>query len=291
VSIHPIASLVEQLVGDWAQVHTLIPPGSSEHSTELTPEARQRLAQADLVVIAGLGLDNWVERRAQDAAGNKRQRVVRFADLVLGPQTQPAEEAHDHAHHDGHDHDEHDDHASHAAGVTNPHLWLDPTAADRFVSVLGGQLEPLFPDNAQALRNRVHLFRDRLGYLDTDYREQLRRVPNRRLVTFHNAFDPLAARYGLEVVAHLTEPASGHGGDVKPARLAQAIAKIKEHNLKVVYAEPQFPDAAAQAIAEQTGVKVLRLDPLGNPRVEGYRTYEETMRSNLKVLVEGQSMK
>ena len=58
--------------------------------------------------------------------------------------------------------------------------------------------------------------------------------------------------------------------------------------LKTIYAEPAYPDTALHAIAEATGAKVLRLDDLGGPQREGYRTYFEMMESNLKVLVEGQ---
>jgi ABC-type Zn uptake system ZnuABC Zn-binding protein ZnuA len=292
VSIHPVASLVSQLVDDWGQVHTLLPPGASEHSTDLPPEAVTKLADADVLVIVGLGLDDWLAERAETVA-KKKLRVLRFAELA-GAATQPAER-------DGHDHEGHDhsggaaqgehDHHDHSGGAPNAHLWLDPAATSRFVKNLGVRLEGLMPEHGQALRNRVRLMHDRLGYLDADYRGKLARVPNKKLVTFHNAFDPLAERYGLEVVAHLTEPGVDSSGEVTPRKLAEAIQAIREHDLPVVYAEPQFPDAAAESIREQTGVTVLRLDPLGDPKTEGYRTYEEMMRSNLQTLVEGQSMK
>jgi zinc transport system substrate-binding protein len=92
------------------------------------------------------------------------------------------------------------------------------------------------------------------------------------------------------VVAHLTEIELAPGGEVTPRQLRETIDAVTRYNLKVIYAEPQFPDTAMQAIRQQTGVQILRLDPQGHPEVEGYRTWFEMMRSNMATLVQGQNL-
>lgn len=130
---------------------------------------------------------------------------------------------------------------------------------------------------------------DKLDALHAKYQSALAAVKTKELITFHNAFDLLAARYGLKVVAHLTEMDLPTGAEVTPTHLREARDAVKKYQLKTLYAEPAYPDTALLAIAEATGVKVLRLDDLGGEDREGYRTYFEMMESNLKVLMEGQN--
>jgi ABC-type Zn uptake system ZnuABC Zn-binding protein ZnuA len=129
-----------------------------------------------------------------------------------------------------------------------------------------------------------------LRELDETCRQRLRDVPRRQLVTFHNAFDRFARRYGLEVVGHLTPIELAPGGEVTSRRLTDAIALIREHDLPVVYSEPQFPQSRVAPLVEAAGVEVLVLDPLGHPDRAGYETYQAMVRSNLATLVKGQSM-
>jgi zinc transport system substrate-binding protein len=104
-------------------------------------------------------------------------------------------------------------------------------------------------------------------------------------VSFHSAFTYLAARYGLIQAAVFGAHVEGLG----PQPLEHVINFVKEHKIKVVFAEPQFPADRLSWLAEQTGVSVGKLDPLGNPSVTGYASYLEMMRSNLKELVKALS--
>jgi zinc transport system substrate-binding protein len=157
-----------------------------------------------------------------------------------------------------------------------------------FVNKLGETLVPYFPDHTVPLKTRVLLYASNIVNMSQKFEAQAARFPQRNMVTFHNAFDLLAERYKLNVVAHLTEIEVSPGGEVTPQELVEAINAVKTLKLAVVYAEPQFPDHAVDAIREQTGVQVLKLDPLGNPNVEGYRTYMDMMQSNLNTIMQGQ---
>ncbi len=74
-SIQPLGSLAEQLVqgihgaGDQAEqggeVEVLLPPGRSPHGFELTPHQVKALAEADMLIVAGDGLDTWAETAAK----------------------------------------------------------------------------------------------------------------------------------------------------------------------------------------------------------------------------------
>lgn len=285
-TVHPLADIARQIAGDAAEVRTLLPPGVTPHGFSMTPSRLQTLRGAELVISVGRGLDPWAERALERTSSDAE--VIELAETLEDGHADHDEHAEhaDHAEHEeadvhaGHDHHDH-------AGP-NPHLWLDPVRMAAFARHLGEALTERFPDHAgQIERNTAELLAS-LDKLDAEYRDQLTDV-RKEMVTFHNAFDPLAERYGLEVVAHLTPIELGHGGEVTPARLRQAIEAVREHDLPVIYAEPQLPGSAAQALQQETDVEILRLDPLGHPGVAGYETYQAMMRSNLAALVEGQT--
>lgn len=278
VSILPLGSLAQQIVGEAGEVDVLLPPGRSPHGFELTANQVRRLAEADVVLVVGGGVDPWAAQAAERSGRavmliEMHELMVEVFDLEDAP----------------HDHDDHHHDHDHHHGPINPHHWLDPLRVAAFVSHVGDRLAEQHPHHRATLERNVRNLLATIDEVDDAYREALVDVRRRELITFHNAFDPLAERYGLRVIAHLTPIELTPGGEVTPRRLRNAIEAIESYDLPVVYAEPQFPDRAIEALSDQTRAAILRLDPIGHPRREGYQTWQATMRSNLEVLVDGQN--
>ena len=289
-SIYPMANLASQILGDLTHVDTLLPPGVTPHGFELHADRLQLLHQADILITIGGPVDKWVEDAAAKS-GNDIQ-IARFSAEVGIDIADEADHHHDHHSEQPGERDEHtsgfEDHTGREVAA-NPHLWLDPILTIEFVEKLGRILAGQYPGHrSQIEKNTAELIQS-LHEIDRAYRQQLGDIEEKKLITFHNAFDLLAARYGLHVVQHLIPIDLVPGGEVKSRQLVQAIDAIRQFKLKVVYAEPQFPDTAIKALQRETGVEVLRLDPLGHPEVDGYHTYQAMMLSNLEVLVGGQS--
>jgi zinc transport system substrate-binding protein len=259
-SIFPLQNLIAQLTGDWAQVDLLMPPGSSPHDFEPVAAQMAPLSRADMLIVVGLNLDGWAEKAAKNVA-QPGLAIERMADLVGSGE------------------------------ASNQHLWMDPALTARFVKALLPILGNKYPQHRDEIERRGKALLADLTTMDNDFRRELSAVPEKRLISYHNAYDLLAARYGLQVVAHLTEIELAPGGEVTPKDLVATIEAIQKYHLRVIYAEPQFPERAMQAIHEQTGVKVLSLDDLGGPSRPGYDSYQALMRSDVKTLVEGQSEK
>ncbi|MBI1374397.1 MAG: hypothetical protein GC159_16895 [Phycisphaera sp.] len=137
--------------------------------------------------------------------------------------------------------------------------------------------EPRYPGTKQLLAD--------LDAIDAEYHAALDGHKGAMIVTYHNAFDRLAARYGLVVAATLT-PIDSIGAPPH-RRITEARDVIREHHLKALFTEPQFSPSAAQAIEEETGVAVLTLDPLGHPDMADRNTYQKLMRYNLRILLAG----
>lgn len=263
-TIFPLQSITSQLTGDWADVELLLPPGSSPHDFELKPAQMEPLSRADVLVAVGMNIDGWAEKAAQQV-GRKDLRVIRMAGSTPGEISRSL--------------------------ARNPHLWMDPAFTSQFVAALGDALAKQYPAHAAEIAQRTSSLQQQLSDLDASFRRQLKDVPVKEFISYHNAYDPLAERYGLNAVAHLSAIEHAPGGEVSPNDLVAAIDAIKKYRLGVIYAEPQYPPRATEAIREETGVRVLTLDDLGGPSLAGYDSYQAMLTSDVQTLATGQSVK
>jgi ABC-type Zn uptake system ZnuABC Zn-binding protein ZnuA len=260
VSVAPLTGLVEELAPAGAEVRTLVPPGQSLHGFEMTPGDVSALGSADLVVYVGLGLDPQTDSFLREHPSAERREVcfARVAGVLPGSTTAPE----DHDHHSGPD----------------PHLWLDPALVQTLVVELTGTMRDLpgtAPDE-EALTRREAALLEKIAQVDKDYNDALAPFAGAAIITHHNAFSRLAARYGRTIAAVIRpieseEPTPGDG--------AAAIDAVRKSGARAVFVEPQFGAAGAEALAEQVGVPVGTLDP------EGRTDWFELMRRNLAELV------
>jgi len=247
-SIFPLADVAKQIGGEHVEVATLLPPGATPHGFEPQPRQVEQLADCRLLLAVGLGVDPWAERAAE--AGGAGITVLRMGKAA-------------------------------GADAADPHLWLDPALMKTFAAAVADEMAKLDPPNAAHYRERGAAFADEVDKLDAEYREALGEVKGRAFVSFHPAFSHVAKRYGLTQATL----AASHASEGGPAALERVVEFVKEHRIKVVFAEPQFPAEKLRWLEEQTGASVSRLDPLGNPAVDGYGSYLDMMRSNLGALV------
>ena len=64
------------------------------------------------------------------------------------------------------------------------------------------------------------------------------------------------------------------GSEPSARELAQTITLVRKAKVKALFAEPQYPSKAAEAIARETGAKLYTLDPAvtGPMRDDAYIT-------------------
>ena len=105
----------------------------------------------------------------------------------------------------------------------------------------------------------------------------------RTLVVFHDAFQYFAAAYGLELAAAVL-PASP-GQQATAGDLAAIIELVRERRIPAVYREPQFASDALDAVAEETGARVLTL--YSGAFTDEVDSYAALMRANAAALVAG----
>jgi ABC-type Zn2+ transport system substrate-binding protein/surface adhesin len=95
------------------------------------------------------------------------------------------------------------------------------------------------------------------------------------IALFHSAFDYFAAAYGVRIVATF-EPIPGQ--EPGPRHVREFLRRLREHNLRVLFIEPQLNAAPLRSLARDIGVNLQELDPLGG--IEGRQSYLALMRFN-----------
>jgi zinc transport system substrate-binding protein len=160
---------------------------------------------------------------------------------------------------------------------------LDPVEMKSLAGRIAAALEDVDPEHADEYRRRLEGYLERLDVLDEEIQEAVSRFRIRSYVTFHPAWSYFSRRYGLEEVGVIQE---SPGRDPTPRQIETIVQDISRYQIRAIFAEPQYSQAAAEAIAQEAGVRVLLLDPLGGPNLPGRDSYIGLMEHNLKIMRE-----
>jgi len=257
------ADLVRQAGGTDVRVTSLVPAGGDPHTYAPTPSDVRSIAGADLVVMNGLGVDDWLKPLLAEA---KRPAS---ALVELGPDEPGVTYLA----------------GSGGTGSVNPHLWLNVAYAELYVKRIVAALQAAAPAKQAALQASGDAYLARLAALDAAIRAQIATLPaaNRKLVSYHDAFPYFAAAYGLTIVGTVV-PAPGQ--DPNAGQVVALIAAIRASGVKAIFSEAQFNPKVEQQLAAEAGVTVvsnLYNDALGAPPAD---TYEGMMRWDADRVVE-----
>lgn len=267
-----LADFVRNVGGTKVVVDSLVPKGGEVHTFDPTPADIARVADADLIVMNGLGLDEWLGDLATDA-GAADTAVVELAEDLDGVNYLAGEE-----------HEGEEEEGAHAGEELNPHLWLNVAYAQKYVAKLTEALRTADPTDAATYDANAAAYQTRLTELDTWARQQIESIPaeSRKIVSFHEAFPYLAEAYGLEIVGVAVE---APGQESSAGEIAALIDAIREAGVKAIFSEAQFPSDLVDRIAAETGATVeadLYNDSLGDPPVD---TYEGLIRWDIEKIV------
>jgi ABC-type Zn uptake system ZnuABC Zn-binding protein ZnuA len=242
------ADFVAQVGGNRVTVSSLVPRGSDVHTFDPAPADARSVAQARLLVMNGLGLDDWLLGVIRDA-GAAGTPLLKLAENAPG-----AWYIHDNG------------------AASNPHLWMNVGYARTYASTIAAQLIQIDPAGKPTYDANLAAYDARLVELDSWVRGQFASLQpeQRRVVSFHDAFPYFADAYGLDVVGVVVE---APGQDPSAGEVAALIGAIRDSKVKAILAEAQFDDRLAQTIAAETGVKVVKDlydDSLGDPPLDSY---------------------
>ncbi|MBW6513290.1 MAG: metal ABC transporter substrate-binding protein [Candidatus Syntrophosphaera sp.] len=231
VSIHPYELLVRQIVGQDIRVQTLIPANASPHTFSPKPRELKELQSAELVLVNGYGL----ETNLRQALESVEDKLLRVEDMLRTPPGQ-------------------------ADAELNPHVWLSPRRLQQLVIMLNDRLQTAFPEHKDTIANNSVDIISQLAALDARIRQERDTFAKTPMITFHDSFHHFQNDYDLE---YLGSVQSSPGNEPTPRELSRIGDLIREHGLQAIFVEPQMDRKSATVLADEFGLEIIELDPLG----------------------------
>ncbi|MFZ7324407.1 zinc ABC transporter substrate-binding protein ZnuA [Avibacterium avium] len=295
-SIKPLGFIASSIADGVTDTQVFVPAGASPHDYHLKPSDVQKLKAADLVLWIGEDVDQFLAgslKKNVDAS-----KVVTIAKLAgITPDMLAKGEHHhhdhDHHHHDGedhdHDHEHHHDHGKseahehqHNHGTddahdhdhdeleTNWHVWYSPRISQVVAEALADKLTQQFPAKKALIEKNLAEFNRTLNAQNEKIKQQLAPVQKKGFYVFHDAYTYFNEAYGLNQMGAFTiNPLVAPGAK----KLAEIKEEIEEHKVGCLFAEPQFTPKVIETLHKSTGVKVGRLDPMGDAVALGKDSY------------------
>ncbi len=272
-----VANVVQQIGGEHVTVISLLPLGADPHTYQPRPQDVQRISQAKLIFANGAGLEEFLHNLLENAnALDKVKEVSEGIELLSLDQVMAS---HEEEHHEEEEH-------HHQGG--DPHTWMDPNNVMIWVDNIVVALSAVDPAHAATYRSRGEAYKNRLRELDAWIVEQVNQIPpaNRLLVTDHATFGYFAHRYGFRQVGILLPSFSSQAAP-SAQELTSLVEQIRSSGAKAIFVGEDTSDQLARQIAEESGVRVVRvyhasLTPPDGPAPD-YLAY---MRYNVSAIVE-----
>ncbi len=270
-----VADWVKSVGGDQVEVFSLVPVGADPHGFQPSAQDVSRIADADLVLSVGLGLEeSWLKELLQNAARDPAT-IVELGEIV-----DPIEFAEAHA-----EEVELIEELGH--GIEDPHFWFDPVRVKLAVNDIAARLSSLVPERGDAYLANASAYNARLDELHAWTEQQVRSVPEERrlLVTSHDSLGYFANLYGFEVVGVILSTTT----EVEPSAedLTELVEEVKEYGVPAVFGETTVSERLANTLARESGAKLVRLYSGSlSPSGGGAETYVEMVRVNVERIVE-----
>ena len=240
-----IADIVQNVGGDRVSVESIIPAGVGPEDYEPRPDDARKLAEARLIVKNGVGLDDFLDKLLD--ANADATPLLTLADGIP---------------------------AITIDGEPNPHFWLDPTLVrDHYLPAIAAKLSEIDPAGKATFEANAAAYAKRLDELDAALTAEVGTIPapNRKLVTFHDAFPYFARHYGFELVGVVLQNV---GQEPTAADLADLVAVVRAAGVRAVFSEAQFSPKLAQTLADEAGIErvvtTLYTDALGPAPADTY---------------------
>jgi len=300
-SITIIQDIARNVAGDKINVDFLVPTDGDVHQFEPAPADVKKVADADLILVNGVGLEQFLDKLIGDSGTKGKVITVsqslpiqRFLSVEQRAAAAPTAAATQSATgstpfilgisgsyqcgapQPGED-----------IGECDPHMWQNVTNAVVYTLNIRDAFVAADPADADTFNVNAGNYIARLEKLDADLFAGLAQIPaaDRLLVTNHDALGYFATRYGFQI-AGVVLPGGTTNQEPDPQQVAALIDSINDKHVKAIFLENVSSDKFAQQIADGTGAQVVQglyTDALGAPGSSG-DTYIGMMYANLKTL-------
>ncbi len=243
-----LATLTREVGGDRVQVEALSRGYQDPHFVEAKPSFILKLYSADLLIVVGRELEmGWLPPLITQSRNSKIQPggpayldaslTAHILDIPTGQITRAMGDVHPQG---------------------NPHYWLSPGNGRRIAQAIQRKLTDLNPGDASYFAQRYADFDRRLADAEKRWAAAMAPYAGLKIVTYHRSWPNFTEQFGLDVMGYV-EPKPGI--PPSPSHTLELIQEMKRQQVKIIIMEPYFDSKTPDAIARETGARVVVLAP------------------------------
>ena len=265
VSIKPIHSLVQGVLGNTEEAQLIVNGPQSPHGFQLKPSQMRMLEEADTLFYIDEYFETFLQKPLRSLS--KNTRVIALSQSP-GIQLLPARS-------------EKQGHVDHH-GIYDLHIWLDPVYAQKMLTLITRELSLRKPERRLIYEKNAQQLQARLVALDQLLQTRFQTLNDKPFIVFHDAYQYLEKRYHLNHQGSITmDPYAA--ASIKHIQTLRNI--VLQKKIICVFREPQFSDRLISVVSEGNRVKSSTLDPIGatlSPSPDLYFVLLEQLSVQLK---------
>lgn len=249
-SFYPVYIAALNVAGDSPDVileNLSEPQTGCLHDYQLTPQDMILLSKADLFLVNGGGIENFLTKVGESYPELVISRASEGLDLL-----------------------EED----------NAHVWMDTRLYDGMVQNIARAFMDADPDNAGLYQANADNYCRQVRELTTEMDHLRETTAGEPVVIFHEAYAYIAGQLGMNVIYCMD---LDEERQVSAHEVADVIKEITENEASVVFAEELYGKDMGDAVEAEAQAEVLYLDTLVRGNYEA-DSYLRAVHNNIEVL-------
>ena len=247
-TVYPLQYFTEVIGGNVVHVETVYPPGSNEHTFDPSQKDMMKLAESDLFIYVGLGLEGFVEKAKSTLKDEKVTLLEAGGNIhIEGECNYSYMRKHGTAEDD------------HKHGDIDPHVWLDPIYSKELAESIKDALIKQMPENEDNFNQNYDTLVQKLDTLNNDFSEVISQAERPEIIVSHAAYGYWESRYGLKQIS-----ISGISTSNEPSQkeLESIVLTAKEHNTNYIFFEQNVSSKLTEIVQGEIGAQPLYLHNL-----------------------------
>ena len=298
-TIYPLEDFTKKIGGDLVEVKSVYPSGVDVHTYEPTSKTMIEIAESDLFIYSGTGIEAFTEDVVQSME-NEEVKIVAAGEGLAEEAVHSEEE---HSTHDDHSHEEeshsHEEEShsheeethgheeethNHDQGDFDPHVWIDPILSIQLAEQIKDELAAVLPEEKETFEENFQQVKADLESLDQEFKHVFETAKTNKIIVSHGAYGYWESRYGLEQIS-----VSGISSTQEPSQqqLEEIIEIAEQENIQYIIFEPNISTTLAEVVQKAIGAKVLYLSDasvLTDEDKKNNEDYFSIMKKNLETL-------
>jgi zinc transport system substrate-binding protein len=290
-TIYPLEDFTKKIGGSYVEVKSIYPPNVDAHSFEPSTKDMVALANSDLFIYTGVGIEGFAEEAAEALKKENVEILLAAEGIELIESTHSEEEHHEEESTQTGEHGDESETSEpshteeeHEHGDVDPHVWLDPLLSINLANNIKNSLSELMPEHASEFEANFNQLKSDLEKLDQEYKQTVEGSKTKHILVAHSAYGYWEKRYGIIEIS-----ISGLSPTQEPSQkgLQEIITESTEHNIRYVIFEQNVSPKVAEVIQKEIGAESLTLHNLEALTVDDIKQKEDyfsIMRKNLATI-------